>query len=200
MWGVVFKLTKHTGKKTFIGNAVWSVSFASDLSIYIGGGRVESCIVTSCRSAVKTFSLHLSKASMLSSLYTLYDLYSFEAYNNTLDHKELSMVLKLQHLPLCHCLITRASLCSPHPQQIIILTLWILTPALPYSREAQESSMNIDEWSLMSLWNLHIGLVPYIQNSLPWQWATWTLHNEGLFMRFMTAGGKSHLMHAESVQ
>lgn len=104
----------------------------------------------------------------------------------------LSVIVQQQGLPLCF---------SPHPRQITILTLWILTQASPYSRESRESFMNIDEGSLVSLWNLHIGLVPYIQNSLLCQWARWTLHSEGLFMRFITAAwGKSHLMHADSVQ
>lgn len=89
-----------------------------------------------------------------------------ESHNNTVNHTDLSMVLKLagsnrEHIPLCCCLVRRASLCfSPHPRHITILTLWILTQALPYRRKAQESFMNIDEWSLMSLWNLHIGVVP----------------------------------------
>lgn len=53
--------------------------------------------------------------------------------------------------------------------------------------------MNIDDQSLMSLWNLHVGVVPYIQNSPLCQWARWTLHNKGSIHKVYDRGWKKPL-------
>jgi len=71
------------------------------------------------------------------------------ACSNTVRHTDLSVVLKPQRRST-----KRASLrCSSHSRPIPILTFCVLTQALPYSREAQESFMNIDERSLVILVN-----------------------------------------------